>query len=108
MVLAIDHRFVDGAGQDEASQVYYAIAQLEEVCPASTCPIRSDDLEALLGFAERALKLEASPSAVDPLAGAARRLRHVLDRAPTISTAKEPLRASVLRSAAPPASQTSV
>jgi hypothetical protein len=80
-VVSIDHAFIapefDGLAQD----VYDALGALDAACAAAILPLRREDLCALVDAGDRyAGNGAGSVASPELIAGAARRLRHVLER----------------------------
>jgi hypothetical protein len=83
VLIAIDHLFVGNEADGLAQAVYDALGALDAAWPAAIAPIGAADLAVLVGAA-RAAPRAAGPVGRerDLLQGAARRVGHVLERAP--------------------------
>jgi hypothetical protein len=83
VLIAIDHLFVGGQDDGCAQTMYDALGALDAAWPEAIAPIAASDLALLVACArERAQSGEAAGRERDALQGAARRVGHVLERAP--------------------------
>jgi hypothetical protein len=80
-VVSIDHAYIGSEFDGLAQNVYDALGALDAACAAAVLPLRREDLSALVDAGDRYAG-NGSGSAASPelIAGAARRLRHVLER----------------------------
>jgi hypothetical protein len=93
VLLAIDELFVCADGRAHEQEVWTALGALDVACPQAIAPLSAADLSLLVAVAR---EWEADAAASDerrgPVAGAARRLAHVLERAPESAAAGETAR----------------
>lgn len=83
VVLAIDHLFVDDESDGLAQAAYDALGALDAAWPSAICPIASEDLRTLVaGALARCRELDFRGDEQQELAAAARRVGHLLERAP--------------------------
>ncbi|MEO9177258.1 MAG: hypothetical protein ABI317_17220 [Gaiellales bacterium] len=79
--VAIDHAFVGDEFEGLAQDVYDALGALDAACQAAVLPLGRADLCALVDAGDRLAGNGAgSPGQRELVAGAARRLRHALER----------------------------
>jgi hypothetical protein len=78
-VIGIDHAYIED--EAAAQEVYDALGALDARCPDALVPLGLADLRQLVEAAERRLRLARVPPGDQALAGAVRRVRHVLERA---------------------------
>jgi hypothetical protein len=81
VLLAVDERFI--AHDDEVYQqaLWSALGALDAACPAAVATLSADDLRLLADLGEQwAERRAARGEDASALAGAVRRIRHVLDR----------------------------
>jgi hypothetical protein len=79
--VSIDHAFVGAEFEGLVQNVYDALGALDAACGAALLPLRCDDLHALVEAGEHcAGNGYGTPASREDVSGAARRLRHVLDR----------------------------
>jgi hypothetical protein len=79
--VSIDHSFIDAEHERLAQDVYDALGALDAGCSAAILPLCGEDLHALVAAGEHCAQNGAGSSASrERVAGAARRLRHALER----------------------------
>jgi hypothetical protein len=80
-VVSIDHAFIGPEFDGLAQDVYDALGALDAACAAAILPLRREDLHALVDAGDSYAGHGGGPVACPELiAGAARRLRHALER----------------------------
>jgi hypothetical protein len=79
--VSIDHAFVGDEFEGLVQDVYDALGALDAACEAALLPLRCDDLHALVDAGDHcAGNGYGTPTSREFVSGAARRLRHVLER----------------------------
>jgi hypothetical protein len=79
--VAIDHTFVGAEFEGLVQDVYDALGALDAACDTALLPLRGDDLHALVDAGDHcAGNGYGTPASREVVSGAARRLRHVLER----------------------------
>ena len=81
MILAVDHRFIADESDGYSDGLYRALGALDVACPEALMTLSTVDLRLLVEWAERwAGALDGDEDERDMVRGAARRVRHVLER----------------------------
>jgi protein-tyrosine-phosphatase len=81
VIIAIDHGFIADESDGAAQRAYDALGALDAEAPEAICPISSDDLRVLVEASlTRSAIVDPTSAEFRAITGAARRVRHVIER----------------------------